>query len=644
MIRWFDASEATRAGAALADTFSDTAGVRADGNRAPRKLDQALESVLSKADREVGPLNLNFYKRAKFANSFRWRLIEKGLEEGMADQITQSLVMHLSVGGRGAESAAPQSAEFKATPQKSASSKSDNERKQLLAQGNRLFERQDFVAALESYEALLEMDPRNHDAISNRGSALWKLGRYSEAEQCYREAIAVKPSYAEAHSNLADVLRWKGDLDEAERHYRESLKIKPNAPYVQCNLGLILIMQGQLRDAKARFNKVLKTKPLFVEALVGLGQIAAVEGRFAEAEAFFRRAMDTDPKAPIPVAALAGIRKMTEADREWLVRASTLADSGLPPTEEASVRFAMGKYFDDVQQFDRAFQSYRRANDILKPLGEPYPRELRKGLLDQIIRNYPRRTVERLAAEGCADETPVLLVGMPRSGTSLVEQILCSHPDIRGAGELAFWSQNFAEHELIEPSNLDKALRDDLVQKYLNTLTRRAAVISDKPNAASAASQRIIDKATFNADLLGCIHAILPRARIIYMRRDPVDICLSCYFQQLPLSLNFTLDLSDLAHYYRQHVRIMEHWKAVLPEESLLEVSYEELVGDAAGWTRRMLEFVGVPWDDRCLNFQDTQRVVATASFWQVRQKIYKSSIARWRHYEQFLGPLRDLK
>src|SRR5579871_1795624 len=643
MISWFNASEATRAGVALADTLSHSAGVQTDRSRAAKKFDQALASVLSQADREVGSLNLNFYKRAKFANSFRWRLIEKGLEESMADQLTQSLLMHL-FGQRvaGSVSTEGQSPEPRSKPNRSTGSKG-NSKQQLLSRGNWLFENNDFAAALETYDSLLEIDPRNHDAVNNRGSALWKLGRYGEAEQCYRQAITIKPNYSEAHGNLADVLRWKGDLDGAERHYREALKIKPNLPHNQCNLGLILTLQGQLRDAKARFSKVLKTKPLFVEALVGLGQIAALEGRFSEAETYFRRAQDTDPRAPIPVAALAGIRKMTEADRDWLVKASTLADSGLPPTEEASLRFAIGKYFDDVKQFDRAFQSYRRANDMLKLLGDPYSRDLRKGLVDELIRNYSRESVSRLAAEGSSEETPILLVGMPRSGTSLVEQILCSHPDIRGAGELAYWSNKFAHHALLNPSNLDAPLRQTLVRQYMETLARRAIAISDK-RSSSVTAKRIVDKATFNADLLGFIHGVLPRARIIYMRRDPIDICLSCYFQQLPLSLNFTLDLSDLAHYYRQHTRIVEHWKAILPKESLLEVPYEQLVKDPAGWTSQMLEFVGMPWDDRCLNFQDTQRVVATASFWQVRQKIFTGSVARWRNYEQFLGPLRDLK
>jgi hypothetical protein len=151
-------------------------------------------------------------------------------------------------------------------------------------------------------------------------------------------------------------------------------------------------------------------------------------------------------------------------------------------------------------------------------------------------------------------------------------------------------------------------------------------------------------KAPVNSDYLGVIHSVFPNARIIYMQRDPIDTCLSCYFQKFVLSLNFTMDLSDLADYYRQHQRLMAHWRAVLPRGTILDVPYEELVTDQEGWTRKILDFLGLEWDKQVLDFHTTQRAVVTASFWQVRQKIFKNSVQRWRHYEKFIGPLLDLK
>ena len=229
---------------------------------------------------------------------------------------------------------------------------------------------------------------------------------------------------------------------------------------------------------------------------------------------------------------------------------------------------------------------------------------------------------------------PVFVVGMPRSGTSLTEQIISSHPSAMGAGELAFWADAVHEHEaLVKEGSLDDSNRKKLVEAYLRVLEARSG---DAP--------RIVDKAPVNSDYLGVIHSAFPDARIIYMQRDPIDTCLSCYFQKFVVSLNFTMDLSDLADYYRQHRRLMTHWRAVLPPGTMLDVPYEELVADQEGWTRKILDFLGLEWDERVLNFHETKREVATASFWQVRQKIYKNSVQRWRNYEKFIGPLRDLK
>jgi hypothetical protein len=220
-----------------------------------------------------------------------------------------------------------------------------------------------------------------------------------------------------------------------------------------------------------------------------------------------------------------------------------------------------------------------------------------------------------------------------RSGTSLAEQILASHPAIVGAGELEFWTDFVRGHD----SGARREAPGELVRKQLATDYLRVL------SSHSSDAPRVVDKSTFNSDHLGLIHSVFPNARFIYMRRDPIDTCLSCYFQQFSATLNFSLDLSDLAHYYREHQRLMSHWRAVLPAGSILDVPYEGLVADQHGWTRRMLDFLGLDWDERCLHFHDTRRPVGTASFWQVRQKIYQDSVQRWRHYRKFISPLLDL-
>jgi hypothetical protein len=325
---------------------------------------------------------------------------------------------------------------------------------------------------------------------------------------------------------------------------------------------------------------------------------------------------------------------MAPSDGAWLERAEELAAGGIAPMEEAGVRFAIGKYCDDVGEFERAFKNYKGANELLKTLAERYEPDVRTRFVDDLIRVHTRAAVSRSDSGASASIKPVFVVGMPRSGTSLAEQIIASHPAVAGAGEVQFWNAAMHKHDaLIRREPLGESTRKDLAEGYLQALADH-----------SHDALRIVDKAPVNSDYLGVIHSVLPNARIIYMRRDPIDTCLSCYFQQFPPTLKFTMDLSDLAHYYREHKRLMAHWRAVLPPGTILDVPYAELVADQEGWTRRILDFIGLEWDQRCLDFHSTKRAVATASYWQVRQRIYSRSVHRWRNYRKFIGPLLDLK
>jgi hypothetical protein len=203
-----------------------------------------------------------------------------------------------------------------------------------------------------------------------------------------------------------------------------------------------------------------------------------------------------------------------------------------------------------------------------------------------------------------------------------------------GIGEIEFWAHTVTKQQpdlVNEPP--DEATRRKLAASYLRLVT-----------ANSGNAVRVVDKSLFNVYYLGAIHSVFPKARIIHMRRDPIDTCLSCFFQDFPPALNYTLDLSDMAHQYREHDRLMKHWRSALPSGAILDVPYEELTADQEGWTRKVLEFLELPWDERCLNFHTTTRNVLTASTWQVRQKLYKSSVGRWRNYEKFIGPLLELQ
>jgi tetratricopeptide (TPR) repeat protein len=624
MLDWFNSRKAAQIGAALADEFAPPTSP-AIAQHSPTGSN-SIERLLMRVDSEVRSLRLNFYKKAKFANSFKWRLIENGVAKKIADDVTQSLVVHLSQ----VEPMSPQDRGSTATPvERSSAAK----RKQLLAQGNQASAKGAYSEAVEIYQNLLELDPRSPEALHNLGYVLARLGLLSDAEGYLRQAVKSRSDFAEAHFTLGIVLHAKGDDAEAEIWLRQALKLKPNYLEARIHHGVSLIGLGRLQEAKARLAKALKVAPRDAGTMCLLGQIARMEGRFAEAESHYQRALKINPKMPNAWAGLVSMRKMTASDAAWLASAQTIADSGIEPLEEAVLRFAMGKYCDDVSDFAQAFENYQRANQLAKSVAAPYDRDERSRFVGDMIRVYSPAAVSAVR-EGTSDSTkPVFVVGMPRSGTSLVEQIIASHPAAKGAGELGF-----IDDAMIAPGSelrrgiLSESTKKHFADAYLRSLEARAGE-----------ALRIVDKNPVNSDYLGAIYSTFPNARIIYMQRDPIDTCLSSYFQYFSPVMNFTMDLSDLAHYCREHQRLMAHWRAVLPPGSILDVPYSELVADQEAWTRKILNFLGLEWDQRCLDFHLTERQVVTASTWQVRQKIYTGSVARWRNYERFIGPLLSL-
>jgi tetratricopeptide (TPR) repeat protein len=634
ILNWLDASKAVETGIALADQLAPrvVADSLKSGAMKPRTLVEALQEILSGTDHGVRAADLNFYKRAKLANSFKWRLIENGVARATADEVTQTLVLNISV-NRDENAVADHSG---SEPNNRPTQAIRANAKQLLAQGNKCMAQGAYLQAIDIFSDLLELDPRHAIALNNKGTALSKLSRFQEAEKYFRSAIKVRPDFVDAYNNLGMVLRWRGYFVDSESSLRRALKLNPSQMDARINLGITLAMLNRFREATGHLKKVLKVRPRNAEALFGIGQIAGMEGRFDESEKTLKRALEVNPKMPAAWAALSGLRKMTPSDDAWLRSAEEIAASGIPPMEAATLHFAMGKYYDDIGQFAQAFKSYRGANEILKPITENYDREARTDFVDSMIRLHSRENMAAVRGGTSASMRPVFLVGMMRSGTSLTEQIIASHPMAKGAGELEYWSTVMRDHEaaiLQGGFSIDEPAKKIVAETYLRTLER-----------VSGTALRVVDKAPVNSDHLGIIHSIFPNARIIYMQRDPIDTCLSCYFQNFSLAQNFTLDLSDLAHYYQEHHRLVSHWRTVLPQGALLDVPYEELVTDQEAWTRKILDFIELEWDARCLDFHATERPIVTASFWQARQKIFKTSVQRWRNYEKFIAPLLALE
>jgi tetratricopeptide (TPR) repeat protein len=630
MFRWLSTREASEAGVTLADKFpvSVLGATAVRGKEARGGKGDALQAFLGQAMQKIHAMNMNFYKRAWFANSFKWRLLENGVDAETANEWTQTLVLGISSNGtRSVSSEEPSSVAEVNRP-------AVGKARSLSALADDSWARGAYADAVAHLQDLVVLRPHDSAVLNRLGAALTKVGRYRDAESYFRKAIARRPDDSEAHGNVGAVCLARGRYLQAESSLRRALRSKPADLVYRRNLGLTLVNLGRLPEARAQFERVLKAAPRNLEALVGMGLIARTEGRFDEAGALFHRALEVNPTLPAAWAALAGIRRMTSADDAWLERAEQIAAGGITPMDEATLRFAMGKYCDDVQDFERAFKNYKRANELLMPLADKYQPEVATRFADDLIRVYTREALSAVESGASTAVKPVFVIGMMRSGTSLVEQIIASHPQATGAGELTFWFDAVRKHEaLMRRELVGESLRKELAEGYLQALARH-----------SADALRIVDKTPVNSDYLGVIHSVFPNARIIYVRRNPIDTCLSCYFQPLSPALSFTMDLADLAHHYREHQRLISHWRAVLPPGSILEVPYAELVANQERWTRKILDFLGLEWDQRCLDFHRTTRPVATASYWQVRQRIYNDSVERWRHYRKFIGPLLDLK
>jgi len=627
MLKWLDTREATAAGVALADDFYLQSGSKlppARDSEAGQKpeLQKFLQRFLQRVDQAARPLELNVFKRAKLANSFKWRLLEKGVEQELVDELTQALVLRITEANAGPERGS-----------RSASRGSARDVHALHVTAHEQLDRGELADARESYQQLVNLDPRDAVARNGLGIALAQLARFGEAEAEFRRAIGIRPGFPEAHFNLGGVLQATGRYSESETPLRRALKLKPAYLDARISLGMNCVLLGRLREARDCYEKALRLAPRNAKALVGIGQVERFEGHFAEAEAAFRRALEVEPGASYAWAALAGLRRMTPADSDWIKRAEEIAGGRLAPVDEAALRFAIGKYYDDVGDFRRAFRSYQRANELHKLHAEPYDREAHSRFTDDLLRTRTAEAIASAAATGSDSDRPVFVLGMPRSGTSLVEQIIASHPQVYGAGELSFWQLVVRRHEAeLRRGLLTEELRRKLAADYLESL-----------RGVSPQALRVVDKAPANAHYLGIIHATFPRARIVFVQRDPIDTCLSCYFQQFPPTFNWSMDLGDIAHFCRESRRLAAHWHRVLPPGAILDVPYAALISDPEHWTRRILEFIGLPWDERCLRFYDTARPVSTASVWQVRQQIYPTSVDRWHHYEPFIGPLKAL-
>lgn len=491
--------------------------------------------------------------------------------------------------------------------------------------------------AMAVFKEIVRLDPHSAQAHHALGMLWLRCGRPAEAVASLQRALELRPGSDPALRGLVDRLQAEAPTPDALRACRKLSRTADSALKRRYYLAKALVLEGKPDEAEKELERLLAgATPLMPSRQVAaarqlLAQLLSARGMFDEAARCLIQAVESQP---IAFQQLTAVKRMTQADRTLIDRVRRLVEA--PELDEASrihINFGLGKAFDDLGEYGEAIRHYDAANG-LRAKSMRLNRAEVATWFDAIINSFTaeaflrgRQNPTRPASPD--DDLPVFIVGMPRCGSTLLEQILSSHPAVAGGGELTFWLERFSGWNGSSANSLELAR---FAEAYFAGLRRIG------PGAL-----RVVDKELANYQILGLLRLALPDARIIHCRRNPVDTCLSIFFADFETRHDYAWDRGDLAFYFRQYERLMDHWRRVLPADRFIEVEYEKLIADREAELRRLVAFCGLDWSDSCLAPERNGRSVKTASLWQARQSVYATSIERWRRYEQWLGELREL-
>lgn len=492
------------------------------------------------------------------------------------------------------------------------------------------------------YVQVLQLREQDAEVWLQLGNCLFAQNRFGEAEIAYRESLCHAADNAEAHNHLGITLRETGRLELAEQSYREALRRRPDYMEAHNNLGNVLRELDRIPEAEACFHRALAIDPDYTEAHNNLGIALKAAGRLDEARAALEQAIRLNPDFLEPHFGIATLKTYHDDDPhiEQLERQlATVFD--LKPEAQIRFWFAIGKMYEDLGRFDDSFAAYDQGNR-LKFSSLSWEEERESALVDAIKAQFSADFFRHhTALPADTSRTPVFILGMPRSGTSLLEQILSTHPGVFGAGELLTLNdvivQAMPEQDY---RHYPQAVAQFTSGQWQQTSTAYLRKVWELAPHAS----HITDKMPSNFLHIGMIRMMFPHAKIIHAMRDPMDSCFSNFSRLFNKNnIAFSYDLQALGNYYNRYIDLMEHWHAVLPPGAILDCRYEQMVDDTEAQARRVLDYLGLPWDERCLDFHKNRRRVRTASQAQVQKPIYKSSVARWKQYEKHLQPLAAL-
>jgi len=460
-------------------------------------------------------------------------------------------------------------------------------------------------------------------------------GDFATAAELYRRQLRKQPNSADllAHLGVAEV--YLGDVEGGRKKLLKAQRIAPKDAEVLRQIAMSYWMQGRLDDAIRYLDKALAQKRGDPSLLGSKADMYFFKGEYERALGLLEPVIEQPAKDISSVSVYAKLCRRLKRHEEALERVRRrMEESRLAPADRSTLLFICGAILNEMGRHDEAWTAYKEANDLR---GSSFDPDFFHAKIDEMIASWTPQALERLPRARARSDLPVFIVGMMRSGTSLVEQIIATHPKAFGAGELSDMRNVVADlmgittHEMpfmTNPGAIRPAAFDRGSRAYLSRLRKFA------PWAT-----RISDKHPFNAMHLGPIALMLPGAHVVHCLRDPIDTCLSCYLHNFAGASTMFCDLSHLGHFYRGYRRLADHWHEVL-DIPILEFRYEDLVEDQEGQTRRLIDFIGLEWDEACMYFYETDRVTMTASNEQVRRPIYKTAVKRWKKYEEHLGPL----
>ncbi len=487
---------------------------------------------------------------------------------------------------------------------------------------------------------ILKKYPTDVSAIRLLAEIGIQLSRFDDAQTLLERCLVLAPEFHMARHNYAVVLLRRQKLEDSLRELDTLLAVEPNNPNYLLLKGAVLVRKGDHDAALGLYEKVLRDYPGQARAHANYGHTLKTVGRLDEAINAYRTCIDLSPTIGEAYWSLANLKTFRFTDDDIVAMRAQVTTEGGDPDDQAHIAFALGKALEDHHQFDDSFSFYKRGNAIRR-IHHKYDPKL--NIYDSVrqIKLFNSEFFASRVGYGCETPDPIFIVGLPRAGSTLLEQILASHSAVDGTGELpdiigisrrlgARTRQNPASKYPEVLGELSAEQIRDLGEGYIQTtrIQRGSA-----PN--------FIDKLPNNFQHIGLIHLILPNARIVDARRHPMAGCFSCFKQLFAKGQAFTYDLEDVGHYYRDYVSLMDHWDDVLPGR-VLRVQYEDVVADSETQIRRLLDYCGLEFEEQCLRFYENERAVRTPSSEQVRRPVYKEGLNQWRNFETHLGPLKD--